>query len=279
MTPKNAWRIRQIEGQWEKWSGDFTSFFTGVFLMDVYVLSALAFGLSFVFALGGVGSAIVLVPVMHWFGVPFNEAKPTGLFVNTVSLLGSSLSNIRQGKLDFSLGLPIILGSVLFAPLGAYASTFIPEKVVLGLFVCFLLFSSNMMLFFKGGKYKEQFRNDRPIAQLGGIGAIAGFISGLLGVGGGGFIAPAMMLLGFNPKKIAAVTAFVVPFSSLTGFVAYWSMGHFNPAVALPVGLAACAGGYLGAHVMQSRLSPATVKRFLAVCILGLGVRMLFKLI
>ncbi len=117
---------------------------------------------------------------MHWFGVPFNEAKPTGLFVNTVSLLGSSLSNIRQGKLDFSLGLPIILGSVLFAPLGAYASTFIPEKVVLGLFVCFLLFSSNMMLFFKGGKYKEQFRNDRPIAQLGGSGPLPDSFRGCL---------------------------------------------------------------------------------------------------
>ena len=134
------------------------------------------------------------------------------------------------------------------------------------------------MLFFKSGKYKDQFRTDRPVFLLGLIGAGAGFISGLLGVGGGGFIAPVMVLLGFNPKKIAAVTALVVPFSSLTGFIAYWSMGYFNPAVVLPVGAAACAGGYLGAHVMQTRLSPVVVKRILALAILGLGIKMLTRL-
>ncbi|MBI9081873.1 MAG: sulfite exporter TauE/SafE family protein [Pseudodesulfovibrio sp.] len=245
--------------------------------MDSYSLSALAFVLSFVFALGGVGSAIVLVPVMHWFGIPLNEAKPTGLFVNTVSLVGASISNIRNGTLDFSMGIPIILGSVALAPLGAYLSIFMPEKLILGLFVAFLFFSGNMMLFFKRGKYKDQFRTDRPVVALVSVGGAAGLISGMLGVGGGGLIAPAMMLLGFNPKKIATITAFVVPFSSLTGFVAYWTMGHFNPAVALPVGLSACAGGYLGAHFMQSRMSPATVKRFLAIIILALGVKMLFK--
>lgn len=247
--------------------------------MDVYILTALAFGLSFIFALGGVGSAVVLVPVIHWFGIPLNEAKPTGLFVNTVSLVGASISNIRKGKLDFTMGLPIITASILFAPVGAYVSTFLAERTVLFIFVGFLFFSGSMMLFFKSGKYKDQFRTDRPLLLLGGIGAVAGFISSLLGVGGGGFISPAMVLSGFNPKKVAVTTAFVVPFSSLAGFIAYWSMGHFNPMVALPVGLAACAGGYLGANVMHARLSPAAVKRFLAVTVLLLGAKMLIGLL
>ncbi|MDD2389023.1 MAG: sulfite exporter TauE/SafE family protein [Desulfobacterales bacterium] len=246
--------------------------------METIWIALLSFILSFLFALGGVGSAVALVPVLHWLGIPLNEAKPTGLFVNTVSLIGASISNIKNRKLDFSMGIPIILASVFVAPLGAYVSTFLPEKTVLGLFVLFLLFSGNMMFFFKGSKYADQYRSDRPIPAMLGIGALAGMVSGMLGVGGGGIVSPLMIMLGFNPKKIAAVTAFVVPFSSLTGFIAYWSMGHFNPALVLPVGGAACAGGYLGTHFMQTRLSPATVKRFLALVILGLGIKMLFRL-
>jgi len=73
------------------------------------------------------------------------------------------------------------------------------------------------------------------------------------------------------------VSAFVIPFSSLTGFMAYWSMGHFNAALVLPVGLAAYAGGYLGTHFMHLRMDPRTVKRFLAISILLLAVRMLGK--
>ncbi|WP_243545537.1 sulfite exporter TauE/SafE family protein [Pseudodesulfovibrio tunisiensis] len=247
--------------------------------MDAYSLSALAFGLSFVFALGGVGSALVLVPVMHWFGVPLVEARPTGLFVNTVSLIGASVSNFRKGKLDLALCLPMIGGSVFLAPVGAYVSTLLEERFVLGCFVAFLFFSGTMMLFFKRARYANQYREDRPLTVLTSIGAAAGFVSGLLGVGGGGLISPLMVMAGFNPKRIAVVTALVVPFSSLTGFAAYWSMGHFNPGMALPVGIAACLGGYLGSHVMHTRLSPMAVKRFLAVAVLVLGMRMLFKVI
>ncbi len=247
--------------------------------MEIGLISALAFFLSFIFALGGVGSAIVLIPVLNWLGIPMTEAKPTGLFVNTASMVSATASNIRHKRLDFSLGLPIIISSVVIAPVGAYLSTLFPERIILILFVLFLFFSGNMMLFFKGSKYKEQYREDRPFMPLLGIGVLAGALSGMLGVGGGGVISPLLLVLGFNPKKIAAVTAFAVPFSSFTGFLAYWGMGHFRPELVLPVGLAACAGGYIGTHFMQNRLSPATVKKLLALLILGLGIKLLFQVV
>jgi hypothetical protein len=56
-------------------------------------------------------------------------------------------------------------------------------------------------------------------------------------------------------------------------------MGHFRPELVLPVGLAACAGGYIGTHFMQKRMSPATVKKLLALLILGLGIKLLFQVI
>jgi hypothetical protein len=250
--------------------------------MDVSLLllvSSLSFGLSFIFAMGGIGSALVLVPILHWLGFPLNEAKPTCLFINTLSMTGASISNIKHKRLDFRLGIPIIISSTLLAPAGAYVSTLISTRTVLIIFTLFLIFSGNMMLFFKSSKYKDQFREDRPLLPMIGIGSTAGFISGLLGVGGGALISPLMIILGFNPKKVAAITAFVVPFSSLTGFIAYWAMGHVNPLLVLLVGFAAYIGGYLGTQFMQKKLKPATVKRFLALVILLLALKMITRLI
>jgi len=246
--------------------------------LELLAVSFLALALSFVFALGGVGSAVALVPILHWLGFPLNEAKPTGLFVNTISLIGASYVNIKKRRLDFRLGLPIIVASILVAPLGAYVSTLVVKRVVLAVFTVFLLFSGNMMLFFEGSRYGDQFREDRPMATLIGIGLLAGFISGLLGVGGGGVVSPLMILARFNPKKVAVITAFVIPFSSLTGFIAYLAMGYFNALLVLPVGIASYMGGYLGTHFMQLKLSPRTVKKFLAYVVLFIALNMIMKM-
>ncbi len=87
-------------------------------------------------------------------------------------------------------------------------------------------------------------------------GVLAGFVSGLLGVGGGGIISPLMILQGFNPKKVATVTAFSVPFSSLSAFITYAAMGSISIKILIFAGLAAWAGGYLGTKVMQKKCSP-----------------------
>ena len=243
------------------------------------LIVALSFGLSFIFALGGVGSALALIPTLTWLGVPFALARPTALFVNTVSMLGATYSNVREKRLDFRLGIPIIVASVLLAPVGAFISHRIPTRYVLAAFICFLLFSGTMMLFFKGSKYADQYRDDRPVLGPTLVGIAAGFFSGLLGVGGGGLISPLMILQGFNPKKIAAVTAFAVPFSSFSAFLTYAAMGSVSWRLLLFAGLAAWGGGYLGTIVMHKRMRPGTVKKFLGGVLLLMALRLAIKLI
>jgi len=243
------------------------------------LLAIIAFAASFIFALGGVGAAIVLVPVMYALGIPLSEAKPTGLFYNTVSLAGASYLNIKEKRLDFKLGLPIIIFSLIFAPVGAYSSKFIPQKIVLIIFILFLLFSTTVMWFFKSQKYSENFREDRPFVSLSILGIVVGFISGLLGVGGGGLISPAMVLMGFNPKKVAAITAFVVPFSSFTGFLTYLAMGSINLKILIVVTIAGFFGAYIGTSIMQHKFKPATVKKILGGILLVLAIKMIMKLV
>ena len=237
----------------------------------------IAFIASFVFSLGGIGSAVILVPIMISMGIPINSAKPIGLFINTVSMAGASISNIKHKRLDFKMGIPIIVFSFIFAIVGAYISQFIPSSYILILFIGFLIFSGFMFLFYKK-KETETYRSDTPYIALSLIGGGAGLLSGLLGIGGGSIIAPLMLMLGLNPKKIAAITAFVVPFSSFSGFITYWAMGSVDWKILAIASVAGIAGATLGTAVMQKRMSAASVKKVLAIILLVMAVKLIFKL-
>ncbi len=245
-------------------------------------MDVLIFGISlvaaFLFALGGVGAAIILIPILVSLGFPITVARPVGLFYNTISLTGASINNIKNRRLDVKLGVPIILFSFLFAIVGAYSSRFIPARFILLLFILFLLFSGFMFLFHKRDG-SHAYREDRPYLHLSLIGAVAGLLSGMLGVGGGGIISPLMLWLGFHPKKIAAITAFVVPFSSLSGFLTYWAMGEVNWHVLLVASAGGVIGATMGTIWMHNRLHPQTVKKVLAIILLIMAVKLLFKLI
>ena len=124
----------------------------------IFFISFLA---AFLFSLGGVGAAIILIPILVSLGIPINTAKPVGLFYNTVSHTGASINNIRNKRLDFKAGIPIIIFSFLFAILGAWMSKFIPARIILFLFIGFLLFSGIMFLLHKK-KASDQYRTGNP---------------------------------------------------------------------------------------------------------------------
>lgn len=245
--------------------------------MDILIF-ILSFVAAFIFSLGGVGAAIILIPILVSLHIPINIAKPVGLFYNTVSLTGASINNIKNKRLDFKIGIPIIISSFLFAILGAYSSKFIPNRIILLLFIAFLLFSGFMFLF-HSKKTKTEYRNDTPYLQLFLIGGFAGLLSGMLGIGGGGIISPLMLILGFNPKKTAAITAFVVPFSSFSGFLTYWVIGNINWKILIIASIAGIAGALLGTIFMHKRLNPQTVKKILALILLLMALKLILKII
>lgn len=243
-----------------------------------FLIGGISFIAAFIFSLGGVGAAIILMPILVSLGIPIGIAKPVGLFYNTVSLTGASASNIKNKRLDFRIGIPIIIFSFLAVIVGAWVSQFIPKQFILVLFIGFLLFSGFMFLFHKK-KEQESYREDRPYVALSLIGVFAGLLSGLLGVGGGGVISPLMLMLGFNPKKITAITAFVVPFSSFSGFLTYWAMGSVDWRLLVIVSTSGFIGATLGTMFMQKKLNPQTVKRILAIILLIMAVKLIWNFI
>ncbi len=104
-------------------------------------------------------------------------------------------------------------------------------------------------------------------------------LAGLLGIGGGGIISPLMLMLGFNPKKITAITAFVVPFSSFSGFLTYWAMGHIDWKITLIASVGGFIGATLGTIFMQKKLNAQTVKKILAIILLIMAVKLILKIV
>jgi len=233
---------------------------------------ALTLAVSTVFAMGGVGSALGLVPILHMLGIPFDPARALGLFVNTATTSTASLMNFRRGVLEVRTALPLVIAVLVATPLGAWSGKFVPHMWVHDLMTVFLIVAALLMLFTRRASVIQTPRR----WLLWPIGGVVGVISGLLGVGGGMLMMPALILLGFDAKKAARAISFVIPFSSGAAFFTYLSFTDMDWALLGTVAIAAAAGGYFGQNIMNDRLSPAQVKKGIAVLLLVLAAKMIW---
>lgn len=121
-----------------------------------------------------------------------------------------------------------------------------------------------------------------PKVEMGvgvGVGGAAGFLGGLLGVGGGNFILPTLTWMGQPPKVAAGTTSLVVVFSSMSGFLGHATLGGIDP-VFLGVTAAAAAGGsILESHLMKTRLTNAQLKQIIGGLLWVVAVKMIFDLL
>lgn len=91
-------------------------------MADYLLFFVMTLGFSTLFTVGGIGSAIALVPAFIMMGLPINLAKAIGLFINTASTLMASIMNAKRGVLNVKTTLPLIITLLLATPIGAYLS-------------------------------------------------------------------------------------------------------------------------------------------------------------
>ncbi|HGZ70974.1 MAG TPA: sulfite exporter TauE/SafE family protein [Nitratifractor sp.] len=235
----------------------------------------LTLGLSTLFAMGGVGSAIVLVPIFNMLGMPLNLSKAIGLFINSSSTITASIMNFFRGVLDIKFALPLIIAILIATPLGAWSSQFVPVVVVKWVLVAFLIVAATLLLYTK--RETKVVYDKAWILFL--IGFSVGVVSGMIGVGGGALIMPLLILLGFDAKKAAYAVSFIIPFSSLGAFATYLSFVKMDWTLLGVVTVAAILGGYFGDKIMHYRLTPAQVKKLIAVLLLILAAKMIYSLV
>jgi uncharacterized membrane protein YfcA len=227
-------------------------------------IAVIVFVLSGVLAMAGLGAAFLFVPIFFWLGVPLQVATSTALLLNVVSLSFASATYWRAHLVNLALGVPITLAAVVLAPFGARVAPRIDTNVLLGLFAAFLLFAGGMMLFYRRREGQRAHSRPAEVAVGAGVGGVAGFLGGLLGVGGGNIILPALNGAGLEAKVAAGTTGLAVVFSSLSGFLGRIALGNLN-GVLVGVSAAAAAGGSLvGSRLMTSKVTNAQLKRLIA---------------
>ncbi len=226
------------------------------------------------FAMGGVGSAVALVPLFDFLGLGFLLGKTIALFINTATTMTATYMNAKRGALDVRFAMPLVLTSVVTAPLGAYSSKYIHVTYTKYAFVVFLFFSATMMLV----KKKEAVRyQQRWILYM--VGAVVGFVSGLLGVGGGALVMPIMIMLGYDAKKMAVAVSFMIPFSTFSAFLSYSSFVTIDYVLLGITAGAAVIGGLIGNRIMHYKLDAGQIKKIIALLLYLIGFKMLYALL
>ncbi len=227
------------------------------------------------FAMGGVGGAVALVPIFDFLGLGFNIAKTIALFINTSTTITASLMNLKRGVLDARFAFPLVISSMLLSPIGAYSSKFINIYYVKWGFLSFLIISASFMLFArKEAKFKYE---QKWILYV--VGAVIGYISGLLGIGGGALVMPIMILLGFDAKKMAVAVSFMIPFSTFSAFLSYASFVKIDWLLLSVTAFAAILGGYIGNAIMHFKLDAKEIKKIIAVLLYLLAAKMIYSLV
>ena len=248
-------------------------------MLSTIALAALSvLGFSTLMAVGGVGSAFIVTPLMFWFGFPLPIAMAAGLLANAISTGFAATNNARNRFVSYKAAIPITILAVVLPPVGVYSSRFLEEYRLLWIFGLFLVFASVTMIFYKPKNRQHAEAGKKVVAYGGGIGATAGYVSGLLGVGGGSLILPVLVWLGFEPKKASGTTSFVVVFSSLSSFLSRANLGQVDYDLFLYVGLAAMAGGLIGSSLMK-RFKSTQVKLTIGVVLLLVAAKIIWGLI
>ncbi|KLU62506.1 sulfite exporter TauE/SafE [Peptococcaceae bacterium CEB3] len=218
-------------------------------------------------SMGGVGGAFILVPIFYWLGVPLPQAAAVGLMLGILNTGVASLNFAKDKLVNFKVAIPLVISIFVFSPLGVYTSNVVDKNILLAIFAAFLLVAGTMMLFYhpnKGGAEKDV--KTRPLASIL-IGSFVGFLSGMLGVGGGAFLGPFLVWIGMDGKNVAATSAFVVMFSSLVGFLGHIGLqySHLNYWFMVVTGVASVMAGFIGSWLTRFKLTGKQVKQVIGV--------------
>jgi uncharacterized protein len=237
------------------------------------LLAVLILGVALLYSSVGHAGASGYLAAMALLGVTPDVMKPTALVLNILVALIASATFYRAGHFSLHLFWPFALTSVPCAFLGG-AITLPNQWYRVGVGV--LLLYSAVQMFFTRRAVADRASAHPPLGLALGIGAAVGLVSGLIGVGGGIFLSPILLLTGWaGVREAAAVSALFILVNSVAGL-----LGHVTSVAGLPgalplFALAAVIGGSIGARYGSRRLPSTALRQALAVVLVIAGVKLI----
>ncbi|HII76953.1 MAG TPA: sulfite exporter TauE/SafE family protein [Methanolinea sp.] len=248
--------------------------------LDLFLLCMLGVLIGAISALLGVGGGFFYVPALVLlFGIDPRIAVGTSLAIITCTTLSASIGYGLQGQVLMKSAACLALPGMAFAAFGALITAFLPSQYLVALFCVVLLFMGIKMIYRKfplvfpllvGPCWKERFGKLHEKGEelfvypvhLVTWGSLAGFMSGLTGIGGGIVNVPALTIGGIPIHFAVATSAVVILITSLSATGTHLALGNLS----IPFFVAIAAGAVAGAQV-GVRLSPKAPPRMLELAV------------
>lgn len=233
----------------------------------------LLFLIAFLYASVGHGGASGYLALMAIFSITPEVMKPTALLLNLFVSLTAFVQFYRGRHFNWKLFLPFAIASVPMAFIGGLISVdTVVYKRILGLL---LLIPIARFLFFSNITVRDLKKANTGLSIL--IGAVIGFLSGLIGIGGGIILSPVLLLLKWTDmKQAAAISALFIFVNSLSGLTGQFTKGiHFSPDMYAYVAIA-FSGGVVGAYFGSMQFRQSLLKYLLALILIVASYKLLF---
>jgi len=273
--------------------------------LTILVFSILLLGASIlaglVGALTGLGGGVVLIPVLVLLlHVDIHYAMGASLIAVITTSSGAAAAYLREGYTNIRIGMFLETGAVVGAFIGAVLVAFISKTFIASLFAIVLFISAYLTIkrkedqeevprtshpwaerlnlsssyFLKEGKKNYTVQN---VPQALGIMAIAGCLSGLLGIGSGALKVLAMDQAMNLPYKVATTTSnFIIGITAAVSVGVYFGHGYIVPGIIFPVMIGVAIGSIIGAKILV-KTSSQRLRIIFSSIICLLGVEMLYK--
>ena len=246
--------------------------------MEHYEIIVFFLAIAFIYASVGFGGGSSYLAVLALYALPFKEMRLIALVCNIIVVTGGTIIFIKNKQVDWKKILPVALVSVPMAFWGATLKisqdTFF---VVLG---CSLIVAAILLWIKTKQENLETIDRKNNFVRDGIIGGAIGFLSGMVGIGGGVFLSPLLNIMKWDtPKKIAATASVFILANSVAGIAGQLSTlpTDINYTRILLLCVAVFIGGQLGSRMGAVKFNQLVVKRVTAIVVLWAGIEVLIK--
>lgn len=239
----------------------------------------LFFLIAILYASVGFGGGSSYLAVLALTSLAFTHIRAIALLCNIVVVSGGTYIYIKNKLFNWKKIIPLVLMSIPMAFLGGYlkiGQTFFFIILGITLLTAAILMWSSRLISKKGeqSNYKNSIAKD--VSYGGGI----GFISGMVGIGGGIFLAPLLHLTKWDvPKRIAATSSFFILVNSIAGLGGQYLNPDFSiePIITVILMFTVLIGGQIGSRLSIKFITPIKLKRATALLIAFVSIRILWK--
>ena len=244
------------------------------------ILSILFFVTAILYSSVGFGGGSTYLALLLIWGIPYQIFPIIALSCNIIVVSGNSFNYIRARNLNLKLLLPYLIGSI---PLAFIGGSLPVEKKFFEILLLIVLSVAGLLLLFKFKSYDDKKENYRkiPIIISIFIGGILGFVSGVVGIGGGIFLSPILFLIRVaKPNHIITTASLFILINSLSGII-----GQLTKSSVLSeiqnywfLLLAVLIGGQIG-NFLNLKIFPTRILALVtAGLVLFVAIRMAYKL-